>query len=139
MTPQELAELHAAAFTATRAWSAAEFQDLLTHTGTFTVGDSDSFVLIRTVHDEAEILTIATHPSKRRQGLARKTLADGEALAKAQGATMVYLEVAEDNIPAIKLYTATGYTQVGRRPGYYMPKDRAPIAALVLSKSLGAT
>ncbi|MEJ8561492.1 GNAT family N-acetyltransferase [Yoonia sp. GPGPB17] len=139
MTPEALAELHGAAFSATRAWSAAEFADLLSHGQTTAVGNADCFVLVRTVLDEAEILTVATRPAKRRQGLARKRLDDAEALAKSQGAEAVFLEVAEDNMAAIRLYSTSGYGQIGRRPGYYLPKDGAPIAALVLRKPLTTT
>ncbi len=139
MTPQALAQLHAAAFSASRAWSAEEFVRLLAHPRTFATGDANCFALIRTVLDEAEVLTIATCPTKRRRGHARKTLQAGEQQAKAQGAETVFLEVAEDNDAAIKLYTSCGYAMIGRRPGYYVPKDGAPIAALVLRKSLTTT
>jgi ribosomal-protein-alanine N-acetyltransferase len=139
MTPQELAKLHAAAFSATRAWSADEFAGLLEHPGTFAVGDTRSFALIRTVLDEAELLTIATAPDMRRQGLARATLLAGEARTKTEGAVRIFLEVAEDNDAAIALYSASGYRQIGRRPGYYLPKDGAPLAALVMRKSLTTT
>lgn len=139
MTPQSLAKLHAAAFSATRAWSADEFATLLAHPRTFAAGDTECFAMIRTVLDEAEVLTIATHPAKRRQGLARRVLRVAEDQAKSQGAMTVFLEVAEDNSAAINLYTSSGYRQVGRRPGYYLPKDGAPVAALVLRKSLSST
>lgn len=139
MTPQDLAQLHAAAFSASRSWSQTEFADLLSHPGIFVVGDSNCFALIRTVLDEAEVLTLATAPAMRRQGHARAVLTTGEAQAQTQGAAKMFLEVAEDNDPAIALYSAAGYTQIGRRPGYYVPKDGAPVAALVLRKALAAT
>ena len=139
MNPTELAELHALAFSATRAWSAAEFANLLEHKGTFVVGDTRSFVLVRTVADEAEVLTLATHPKHRRKGLARRELQAAEQTATSYGATSMFLEVAEDNKPAISLYNGAHYQQVGRRPGYYLPKDGAPIAAFVLRKELAAT
>jgi len=136
MTPQALAALHAAALSATRAWSEQEFASLLSHPGTFAIGSQHSFVLIRTVADEAEILTLATAPEKRRQGLARATLRQAEDRAKTQGARIIFLEVAEDNIAGISLYVTAGYAEVGRRPGYYTPDKGPPVAALVLRKSL---
>jgi ribosomal-protein-alanine N-acetyltransferase len=136
MTPDILAAVHAAAFSATRAWSAAEFAGLLKHSGTACIGNHDCFVLIRVVADEAEILTLATHPDKRRRGLARATLDAAETAAIDAGATAIFLEVAEDNTPAQALYETAAYRQVGRRPGYYLPKDTPPIAALVLRKDL---
>lgn len=139
MTSDDLAKLHARAFSATRAWSAKEFADLRNHPGACVESDDGCFVLIRTVTDEAEVLTLATDPNFRRQGRARAMLARGEKTAVRMGAATMFLEVAEDNIPALALYTGCGYQTVGRRPGYYLPKDGAPIAALVLRKSLSAT
>ncbi|MCK0095150.1 GNAT family N-acetyltransferase [Yoonia sp. F2084L] len=139
MTPEDLARIHAAAFSATRAWSTKEFATLLGQSGTFAEGDTGSFILIRTVAGEAEVLTLATHPDERRQGRARKALQSGETRARAEGAEAIFLEVAEDNTAAQALYAAAGYTQVGRRPGYYLPKDGAPVAALVLRKALTIT
>lgn len=139
MTPEVLAKLQAAAFSATRAWSAAEFASLVSHPGTRVIGDENCFILIRNVLDEAEVLTLATATAMRRCGLARRILQEAEEQAKAQGAATIFLEVAENNTAAIGLYTSSGYSQIGRRPGYYLPKDGAPIAALVLRKSLATT
>jgi ribosomal-protein-alanine N-acetyltransferase len=91
---------------------------------------------MRVVLDEAEVLTLATRPQYRRQGLARGALSEAEGKAQASGATSVFLEVAEDNAAARALYASCGYQQVGRRPGYYTPKNAAPIAALILRKDL---
>ncbi|WP_108813797.1 GNAT family N-acetyltransferase [Loktanella sp. Alg231-35] len=136
MTPQALADLHALAFSATRAWSAQEFESLLNHPGAILASNDASFALLRVVADEAEVLTLATDPAKRRQGLARATLVSGEALAMDRGAKTVFLEVAEDNAAARTLYETSGYAQVGRRPGYYIPQGGTPVAALVLRKEL---
>lgn len=136
MTPQALATLHAAAFNATRAWSAQEFSTLLSHPGTFASGTPNCFVLIRTVADEAEVLTLATAPAMRRQGLARTTLRKGEDEARARGASTIFLEVAEDNLAGINLYSTAGYCEAGRRPGYYSPDKGVPMTALILRKSL---
>lgn len=136
MTPDDFARLHHLAFSATRAWSADEFAALLDHPTTFWRGNRHCFVLIRTVADEAEVLTIATDPAMRRRGLARAALQAGEDAAQTAGATTIFLEVAEDNTAARALYLEADYHQVGRRPGYYLPKNGAPVAALVLRKNL---
>ncbi len=136
MTPETLSAIHAKAFSATRAWSAAEFASLLSQKGTVVEGTAHSFALIRVVADEAEVLTLATDPTKRRQGLAKAALTSGEVTAERAGAKAMFLEVGEDNTAAKALYAASGYTQVGRRPGYYLPKNAAPIAALVMRKEL---
>lgn len=136
MTPETLSAIHAKAFSATRAWSAAEFASLLSHSGTSVHGSPESFALIRVVADEAEVLTLATEPKKRRQGLAQAALVMGENAAQTAGAMTMFLEVGEDNTAAKTLYAACGYTQVGRRPNYYLPKNAAPVAALVMRKDL---
>lgn len=138
MTPQSLAALHSTAFSRTRAWSEDEFARLLAQKGTKCTGDMRCFVLTRTIVDEAELLTLATDPAYRRKGLAAQTLRAAEVECAKAGATRMFLEVAEDNAAARALYSKAGYSQIGRRPGYYLPKDRAPIAALVLCKGLSA-
>ncbi len=137
MTPDELAKIHAAAFPDPQAWSKAAFASLLSQTGVILCGDVRSFGLLRVTLDEAEVLTLATHPGYRRLGLARAVLKAGEASAASTGANSVFLEVAEDNSAAHQLYAHAGYKQVGSRPRYYQRKDASPIAALVLSKRLG--
>ncbi|EAQ06804.1 MULTISPECIES: GNAT family N-acetyltransferase [Yoonia] len=138
MTPEALAYIHALAFSSTRAWSAAEFRDLLDQRGMILTGDDRAFALLRVTLDEAEVLTIATAPEHRRKGLARAVLAQAETAVQALGAAVIFLEVAEDNDAARALYAQAGYAQIGRRPGYYLPKDAAPVAALVLRKALVA-
>ena len=138
MTPETLARIHAQAFSSTRAWSAAEFRSLLDQRGMVLTGDDRAFALLRVTLDEAEVLTIATAPEHRRKGLARAVLAQAETAVQTLGAAVIFLEVAEDNDAARALYAQAGYAQIGRRPGYYLPKDAAPVAALVLRKAVVA-
>ncbi|WP_341366989.1 GNAT family N-acetyltransferase [Yoonia sp. BS5-3] len=138
MTPAALAQLHSKAFRETRAWTETEFSALLGQKGVQLHGDTHCIVLTRVIADEAEILTLATDPAFRRKGLARDALADAEADCVNAGATRMFLEVAENNAAALALYSGAGYGQVGYRPGYYLPKDGAPIGACVLSKDIGA-
>jgi ribosomal-protein-alanine N-acetyltransferase len=137
MTPQDLARLHAAAFGGTdRPWTAEEFAGLLAGRGALLFGDARAVLLARVVADEAEILTLATDPAHRRQGLASALLARFHAEALVRGATRAFLEVAEDNAPARALYSAAGYAEVGRRPAYYARKDAPSAAALVLGRDM---
>jgi len=135
VTPEALAATHAAAFTDDRPWSAAEFAGLLSLPGVILTGDARSFVLGRVTLDEAEILTLATRPEARRQGLARARLKQFEQAAAAAGATSLFLEVAADNIAALALYQGAGFAPVGRRRGYYARPDGAA-DALVLNKAI---
>lgn len=133
MTPEDMADLHARAFAGQgRAWSAAEFSDLLASPLVFAVGDLRGFALGRAITDEAELLTIATDPQARRQGIALACLAAFHTTARARGARSAFLEVADDNAAAKGLYRAAGYAQAAVRKGYYPRPNRPAVNALVL-------
>ncbi|MFT7593807.1 MAG: ribosomal-protein-alanine N-acetyltransferase [Paracoccaceae bacterium] len=132
-TPADMAATHAAAFTQARPWSAAEFTKLLDHPLCFATGDARCFTLVRVVADEAELLTIATHPDHQRQGLARAVMADWQATAQARGAARGFLDVAADNSAAIALYQSSGYEISGQRRGYYRRAGHPAVDALLMS------
>jgi [ribosomal protein S18]-alanine N-acetyltransferase len=137
VTPGALAATHAAAFEDERAWTEAEFAGLLAQPGVILCGTPRSFALGRVTLDDAEVLTLATVPAARRQGLARAALVALTAGAARAGAVRMFLEVAEDNLAAIALYHSCGFLQVGRRPGYYARLSGPKVAALVMEKALG--
>lgn len=118
MTPEALASLHARCFTVPRPWSAAEFAVFLTASGSVLLQAPDGFLLGRVAGGEAELLTLAVAPAARRTGQGRALVERFLAHCAGQGAT-AFLEVAADNDAAIRLYRATGWHEVGRRPGYY--------------------
>ena len=129
MTPEQLSRLHTDAFKQSRAWSAAEFADLLSHPSTFLFEAVDAFALVRVIAEEAELLTIAVHPNAQGQGIGRGLMHDW-----LQGivACEAFLEVAQDNTAAISLYESCGFAEVGRRKGYYGRKDAPSIDAIVM-------
>ena len=132
MTPEVLARLHAASFSTSRAWSADEFSQFLADPACFVTGDARAFALGRIVLDEVELLTIATHPDHRRQGLARETLIDWFKTAAERGASKAFLEVAEDNKAALDLYCSCGFQEAGRRRGYYQRSDGTKADAITM-------
>ena len=136
MTPADLARLHARAFAHDRPWSEAEFASLLDAPRTEIATDAHAFALGRRVLDEFEVLTVAVDPAHRNHGLGRATLARLLDKAEAQGAATAFLEVAEDNAPALRLYQASGFHEIGRRRGYYARRDGPAVDALVLSRTL---
>jgi len=136
MTPADMAATYAAAFPDQRAWTQDEFAALRAQTGCLIAGTPDSFAIGRAVIDEAELLTIATHPAKQRQGLGSATLSAFEDAACARGVTTIHLEVATDNAAALRLYANAGYVQTGRRKSYYPRANRPAVDALVLSKMI---
>lgn len=94
------------------------------------------FVLMQTVLDEAEVNTITVAPAARRMGVGKKLLGAVEERLRASDVTRMLLEVAVDNDPAIALYTQNGFSEVGRRKGYYARRNSAPVDALVLERLL---
>lgn len=136
MSPADMAALHAVGFAHARPWSRTEFAELLAHPGCFVTGSVDCFALVRVVLDEAELLTIATHPTRLRQGLARACMAGWQTTAHVRGATRAFLEVAADNAPAIALYLSGGFETCGTRAGYYRRKDARTVDALVMARTL---
>lgn len=134
-TPEEaggLAVLHAAAFD--EPWGATALRDLMSQPGGFALGRAgEGFILCRVVADEAEILTLATSPDRRRRGLGRRLVEAAAGTAGRMGATRLFLEVAEDNAAARALYDRTGFVEVGRRRGYYARPGGPSVDALVLA------
>ena len=135
--PERLSEIHAAGFP--QAWSAADFVNLMS-SGASGLALSDStglfgFLLWRVAADEAEILTVAVDPDRRRQGAGRILLKGALELLSSAGVDRVILEVAEDNPTAIRLYASEGFETVGRRKGYYR-RDGQAVDAQVLQLKL---
>ncbi len=77
------------------------------------------FALTRVAMEEAELLTIGVDPEARRLGVGRALLKAAMDTALDQGARLMHLEVAVTNTTARRLYDATGFREVGRRPRYY--------------------
>jgi ribosomal-protein-alanine N-acetyltransferase len=135
VTPAQLATLHARCFTTPRPWSEADFAAFLQDPLAFLLTEGDAaFLLGRAVAGEAEVLTLATAPESRRLGLGRKLVMRFLYQARLRAAETAFLEVAADNAPAIALYGDAGFTESGRRRGYYLRPDGSRIDALVLSR-----
>ena len=82
----------------------------------------------QTVLGEADIMNVAVAPEFRRKGIAKALLLTLQDDLCAKDVHSLTLEVRASNVPAITLYEALGYTQVGRRPNYYhKPKEDALI------------
>ena len=86
------------------------------------------YVGSQTVLDETDMMNIAVHPDCRRKGIAAALIAELVSRLKARGSRILRLEVRESNLPAIALYKAMGFTQLGLRKNYYRnPKENALI------------
>ncbi len=115
-----MAAIHAAAFPPAERWGADALALQLGLPGAFGwIADQDGFILARVAADEAEILTLAVHPNRQRDGLGAALLQAALHRAAEAGAVAMLLEVAEPNLAARGLYAQFGFIEVGRRKRYY--------------------
>jgi [ribosomal protein S18]-alanine N-acetyltransferase len=117
---EAMAALHCAAFPPAERWDARALAELMAMPGTFGwIADHDAFILARIAADEAEILTLAVAPDRRRLGYGASLLAEALREAARLGARAMLLEVAEPNTAARALYAGFGFAEAGRRRRYY--------------------
>ena len=99
-------------------WDANDFADLK-KSGCDIICSQNSFVVWRRIDDEAEIISIGVAPAARRTGTATTLMQLVERDVKQLGTKIIFLEVDEENTPAIELYKKSGFVNVGARPHYY--------------------
>ena len=136
-----LAKLHAQGFH--RGWPREDFAAYIAgrDTPVYVVCDSKhriaGFAMIRLAADEAELITIAVDSKWRRRGV-------GAALMRAvfedlmmTPARRLFLEVADDNPAALRLYGQLGFERISERQGYYAREDGRPATAIVMARDVG--
>lgn len=144
LTPADAATaaaLHAQGFA--DAWSAASIEALIAAQNVFALGweeggDLLAFALFQSSAGDCELLTIATAPARRGQGLAGALLEAAIPMLVAGGDSRLLLDVAEDNTSARRLYTRFGFAEDGRRKRYYTAGRPAPVDAILMSRPIGA-
>ena len=95
-------------------------------------GEVVGFLVGRVAADEFEILNLAIFPVHRRKGIASKLLERALETSRQQGCGCAFLEVRASNAAAMQLYRSHGFSECGRRRGYYSH----PVEdAVVLSRS----
>ena len=85
-----------------------------------------------------EIEEVACDPTRRREGIASRLVSRVAYDAQMLGASTCSLEVDAENGPALALYARLGFTQKGRRPGYYGAGHDALIMAVDLPLNVDA-
>lgn len=139
-----MADIHAATFP--RAWTDGEIEQLLVQAATHGLilrkphsegGAPVAFVIVRTAAAETEVLTIAVKPNWQGYGCGRRLMDALLERAHRDRIQSVFLEVDENNAPAVALYTKLGFKTVGNRPGYYYQPDGQRGKALVMRRDLG--
>lgn len=94
-----------------------------------------AYAVLMPVVDEMHLLNITVDPRLQRQGLGRLLL--GMALATTHGHHLytMLLEVRPSNTGALALYQEAGFTEIGRRKGYYPAAGQRREDALVLRRA----
>ena len=104
-------------------WSEAVFRDCLRAGYVCRVAELDhqlvGYGILSVGAGEAHILNICVRPEYRCRGFGRRLVTGLFDLARAHGATDLFLEVRPSNASAIRLYQSLGLSQVGLRRGYY--------------------
>ncbi len=132
------AALHARCFV--RGWPAEDFRTYAgsgPYSGVAALrnGLLAGFAIIRLAADEAEILTLASDPESRRQGIGLRMLQRVVSELPAYGVRTIFLEVGAGNAAALGLYRNAGFTAAGLRPGYYVMETMRE-DAVIMRKSL---
>ncbi len=117
-----LARLHARAFG--KPWSKADFESWLRREGAFSGiceenGRLVGLGVVLVAGTDAELLTLASRPGRRRRGAARRLLAFLDREAARRSLERWVLEVACNNLPALGLYRSLNFVEIGVRRGYY--------------------
>lgn len=135
-----LTGIHAEAFA--NYWNTNDFNDFFGVPGTHAIiaqtpdESAVGMVVLRVSHEQSDIITIAVRPPWRRRGLARLLMSQAVEMAKSLGASDMFLDVENGNIPALALYADLGFRQISRRKLYYRQKDGTYTDALVMTCKL---
>ena len=137
----EMARIHALSFD--DAWNGIMLRRILAMPGASGIAAKSDlrwtlsgFALFRIAADECELLTLAVAPEMRGSGIGSLLLEGAMTRAHRSGASSLFLEVAEDNGAARRLYDRRGFRPVGRRTGYYSRPSGSPVDAVTMSVDL---
>jgi ribosomal-protein-alanine N-acetyltransferase len=123
-------------------WSRANFVDSLASGYDAWVlrepgdGPLAGYFLLMHAVDEAHLLDVAVSGERQGRGLGRYLLDRIAARARAKGMGSILLEVRPSNTRALQVYERYGYTQIGRRKGYYPAHEGQREEAIVMRFAL---
>lgn len=98
-------------------------------------GQVCGFYAARVAGPETELLLIAIHPENRGLGFGKLLMEDWFDWAFRQGAEDYFLEMRADN-DAVKLYSAKGFSECGRRANYYRGHDGVLRDAITMRRTI---
>lgn len=105
-------------------WNRSQLTHQLVHKNRISLGvfhgtELIGFAFFSFILDEAELLQVATDPSQRGLGAAKKLLSEGMEVLNERSIGRLLLEVRASNEAAIMLYKRLGFLDDGCRKGYY--------------------
>ena len=129
------------------AWTRRQVEDSLLVPSTFAMLCNEAadataqgekaagFVLARKAADEIELLLIAVDPEHRKKGIGSRLLKRFLEVAVQREASKVFLEMRANN-PAVSVYRAAGFEQIGQRANYYRTITGETIDALTFGRKV---
>jgi len=131
----DLAALHAQALPP--GWPAADIAASCGNANRIVLKAADGaallgFAVLQFAAGEAEILSIAVAKEARRQGIAWSIMEALAGICREKLISCIYLEVAESNSGALRLYGKLGFREFARRENYYQAARPAPETALIM-------
>lgn len=123
-------------------WSETVFRDCLRagyHCQILTIpdqGDILGYGVMAAAVGEAHILNLCVSQPYQGKGWAQHILQHLLHLARTAAAQIVFLEVRTSNVAAQRLYTISGFCEIGLRNAYYPAAGQRREDALVLAKQL---
>ena len=129
------------------AWTRRQVEDSLLVPSTFAMLCNEAadataqgekaagFVLARQAADEIELLLIAVDPEHRKKGVGSRLLERFLEVAAQRKASKVFLEMRANN-PAVSVYRAAGFEQIGQRTNYYRTVTGETIDALTFGRKV---
>lgn len=121
-------------------WSRELFNDALKpHYSSWIVRKDGMLIghaVLLAVLDESHLLIITIRPSWQGQGFGGNLLEHAAERARLAGATQMFLEVRVSNRVAQTMYARHGFSEIGRRKGYYPDADGRREDAIVMRREL---
>lgn len=122
-------------------WSPDSFRSSITSGHQLIVAENEGalvgYAVTSLVLDEAELLTMGIVQGEQRKGQGGLLLLHAIEQVRQKGATKMFLEVRSGNVAGHTLYLRHGFTEIGRRRGYY-PAKTGREDALVMMRTIAA-
>lgn len=99
--------------------------------GAYIDGELQGFAILHQIFEDATLMDICIKPGSQGLGLGRLLLDYVITSAGDNGAETLFLEVRESGAAARALYMKDGFSETGRRKGYYKTADGSEDAILM--------